>query len=126
MRFCILFLMWLGAVVVYGQTDTTRQQPAALEQDESENLAVPDPDISKEDRVEVEISELPELLQNRLENDAQYAGWEEGTVYLEKNTNEYLLHISQENTTRTYRFDEFGNALHDTVPAAIPRKRVPK
>ena len=72
-------------------------------------------DIQKEDRVEVADQDLPEQMKQELKAE-KYAGWENGNVFFEKNTEQYVLHLEAENGTRTYRFDKEGRPLETAGP----------
>jgi hypothetical protein len=72
-------------------------------------------DIRKEDRVEVRKENLPPKMQAALKED-KYAGWETGNVFFEKGTEQFILHMATDNTTRTFRFDKDGNPLETPAP----------
>lgn len=107
-------LMFASASLGYAQIDVPDQPQPALPQGEYGTQRDVDSEV-KEDRVEVPSTDIPESVVNTLENDSLYDGWKGGKVYLEKNTNEYILHLADENQgTKTFRFDNNGN------PVSIP------
>jgi hypothetical protein len=72
--------------------------------------------------VEIQSEQIPEGLRTTLRG-SQYQGWEEGTLYQEPTTGEYLLVMENDNGTasssntttqaRTYRFDKNGQLKSD-------------
>ena len=98
----ILFFMIL-TFNSYGQTDSLQQNLNNTEQ--------------KEDRVEIQKDELPAAMKTALNSDAKYKGWEDSPVYYERNTDQYLIHITGENSTQTFRFDKKGTPIVTDVPA---------
>jgi len=110
--FIFICLIFASVSFGYAQIDVPEQPQPALPQGEYGTQRVVDPEV-KEDRVEVPSPDMPESLVNTLENDSLYEGWKGGKVYLEKNTNEYILHLTDENEgTKTYRFDNNGNPVN--------------
>ena len=91
----------LSAVAVHAQDpqkkDTTQQ---------SQNY--------REDMTVVQSSEIPESLRTTLQ-DAQYTGWETGTIYTNKAKDSYVVEIKDATTnkTTTYRFDASGKPMKD-------------
>jgi hypothetical protein len=65
----------------------------------------------KEDRLLMENGELPPTLKNILDSDEKFKGWEEGTIYLDRTSGQFLLHIIRENKTETFRFDKEGTPI---------------
>lgn len=103
-RITLILLFTCLAFAVMGQ-----ENPAVMP-------AQPDTlDIRKEDRVEVNKDDLPPIMQEALK-DEKYAGWETGNVFFEKGTEQFILHIATDNTTRTFRFDKEGKPLETPAP----------
>ena len=59
---------------------------------------------ANEGMVVIEKDELPESLKQKLQSE-EYAGWENGTIYHNTNTGEYVI------APRAYRFDSKGNEM---------------
>jgi hypothetical protein len=75
----------------------------------------------KEDRVAVELIDIPDLLRLTLQQNEKYRGWENSKFYFEESSKTYLLHLSTEAGTRTYYFDENGKRIINSKKAK-PRK----
>jgi hypothetical protein len=59
----------------------------------------------------IQSTDVPSSLRTTL-GDAEYSGWEEGKVYRNTSTNEYLIVIGDEDA-KVYRFDENGSRIED-------------
>lgn len=81
------------------QQDMDRQRDQGQQQDTQNRDA-----YANEGMVIVDQNELPESLRTKLQ-DEKYAGWENGTIYHNTNTGEYVI------APRAYRFDEQGNEI---------------
>src|SRR4051794_10970701 len=80
---------------------TTTSTPQESNQEESNQMT------QKKDMVRVQSAEVPASLRKTLE-DPMYVGWENATIWRNKNTNEYSMELMSGNTTTTYRFDKSG------------------
>jgi hypothetical protein len=60
----------------------------------------------------IQSSEVPASLRSALQG-SEYSGWEEGKVYRNSTTNEYLIVIGDEDA-KVYRFDANGSRIEDT------------
>lgn len=60
----------------------------------------------------IQSSEVPASLRSTLQG-SEYSGWEEGKVYRNATTNEYLIVIGDEDA-KVYRFDANGSRIEDT------------
>ncbi len=108
----------LAAGSVYAQQDSVSSQPEPLQpQGQYGTQRVPQPagDL-KEDRAEVQRDQLPPPMLDELNTNPTYSGWEEGNVFFEKNTDQFIVHVVKENTTHTFRFDKDGNAIRTDAP----------
>lgn len=109
---CIIFLIAvLFAPAALGQ-DTLRLEPSPSMQ----RSGGPDEEIQKEDRVSVKQEDLPSAMMDLMDRDDKYSGWRSGTFFFEKNTDQFLIHIIQDNATETFRFDREGNPLMSDKP----------
>jgi hypothetical protein len=107
-------LIWLLTCLTFA---VMAQENPAVTPAQSDTL-----DIRKEDRVEVKKENLPPRMQEALKEE-KYAGWESGNVFFEKGTEQFILHIATDNTTRTFRFDKEGNPLQSPAPMDDDRSR---
>lgn len=115
-----------GSFSVTAQADSTMQDNLpATPQGQYGTQRVPDQhvDEQKEDRVEVERTALPPDMLSHLNKDSQFEGWDQSPVFYEKNTEQYLVNIVKENSTRTYRFDKQGKPLHSAQPIENTERR---
>jgi len=71
-------------------------------------------EYKKEDRIVIERSKLPDALRQTLEETDQYRGWDHSTIYFDRSTRQYILTLTDVNSTRTYKFDENGKPVTDT------------
>ncbi len=60
----------------------------------------------------IQSSEVPASLRSTLQG-SEFSGWEEGKVYRNSSTNEYLIVIGEEDA-KVYRFDANGTRVEDT------------
>jgi hypothetical protein len=60
----------------------------------------------------IQSSEVPASLRSTLQG-SEYTGWEDGKVYRNSTTNEYLIVIGEENA-KVYRFDANGSRIEET------------
>jgi hypothetical protein len=78
--------------------------------------------FKKEDRVELQIDQIPDALRLTLEQGKDYRGWHNAVIFLDRSTKEYTFHITDSTaTTRTFKFDENGNLL--PLETARPSKK---
>jgi hypothetical protein len=61
----------------------------------------------------IQSSEVPASLRSTLQG-SEYSGWEEGKVYRNSTTNEYLIVIGDEDA-KVYRFDANGTRIEDAT-----------
>lgn len=106
-------IMLLASVTASAQQDTTRfTVPQAMPQGQYGTQEISDTlNVVKEDRVEVADDAIPPAMKQELDKNPAYEGWEQGNVFFERNTSQYIVHIKKDNTTHTYRFDREGNAI---------------
>jgi hypothetical protein len=97
--------LFIGAAAVLAQ-DTTRTEPQRDQQDQQDRYRT-------EGMVEVQVADLPEVVSQTLK-DSKYSGWEEGKIYLDPESGEYLVAIEKDGqATRHYRFDRNGLDVTD-------------
>ena len=88
----------------------TKQSPSQMEQ------------YRKEDRLKVEIDQIPDALRLTLEGAETYRGWHYGEFYLDRTNNQYILHLTEDNSTRTFVFDQEGQLVSNKKPVKPKRK----
>jgi hypothetical protein len=96
---------WMMVGVANAQ-DSLRVQPSPSLPQRHEKIG--NQHEQKEDRIEVNPGDIPSKMRDALQNESKYRGWENGRLYFEKNSDQYLLHLVKENSTQTYRFDKSG------------------
>jgi hypothetical protein len=64
-----------------------------------------------QNHVRVPSEKLPEHLQKVLKNKSIYKGWHLSPVYLDKNTNLYLITIRGKDAVRVFGLDEYGKPV---------------
>jgi hypothetical protein len=64
------------------------------------------------DMESIQSSEVPASLRSTLQG-SEYSGWEEGKVYRNATTNEYLIVIGDDDA-KVFRFDANGNKIEDS------------
>jgi hypothetical protein len=111
MKTLFLTAALLVTVLCAKAQDTLQSQPVPSLPQGHHGAKGEDNATMKEDRVEVSRGDLPPLMKTALQHEEKYAGWEKGTVYFEKNSDQYIVHIVKENTTETFRFDKKGKAI---------------
>jgi hypothetical protein len=75
---------------------------------------------NQRDLVRVQSSDVPASLRSTLQG-AEYKGWENGTVYRNKTTNEYVVEVGDGTNKKTYRFDRNGKRVGDN--GAMPNDK---
>jgi len=68
-----------------------------------------------EDRVVILSNDIPVSLRVTLEDD-MYRGWENSTIYRNRQTNEYMIEIRDGSNSKIYYFDKDGKALQISGP----------
>jgi hypothetical protein len=119
----IALLSMMLVRAVNAQTDTsdhsTGKPKPELNQGPSQTKQSPSQaaQFKKEDRIIVERDKLPDALRQTLEEGQQYRGWDHSTIYFDRTTKEYILTLTDPNSTRTFRFDESGKPVTNDSPA---------
>lgn len=116
-----MIFFWICFGYASAQVIPEQLPPATDGQHETET--VPDTlDVQKEDRAEMAAERLPARMHEVLK-ETKYSGWEKGNVFFEKSTDQYILHITGPDGTRTYRFDIEGRPLESDPPARVEGER---
>ena len=62
----------------------------------------------------VESDQLPETMRRTL-NDPMYSGWENSTIYYNRENDEYSMDLGTGNNAKSYRFDSQGNPVQQST-----------
>jgi hypothetical protein len=105
----IASLLFVSVMAVNAQvnTDTTSVSDQPSVSDDQSNYT--------RDMELIQSSEVPASLRSTLQG-TEYTGWEEGKVYRNASTNEYLIVIGEEDA-KVYRFDANGTKIETPAPA---------
>lgn len=106
----LAFLLTVSELLA--QTDSTTFKHG-LPVDEDDTVAVfPQTDLfPPENVVLLSPSQIPKKVKKALQKGDQYSGWERGAVYLDKNTNLFLVEIKQGNSSRIFGLDDSGRPV---------------
>jgi hypothetical protein len=100
--------LFLTAGAVYAQ-DTTQRTDPSQRPGQEEPLQQPQ-DQYRSDLAPIPADQVPDALRKTLEG-SEYKGWENATLYQNKNTKEYQLEMMQGDVPRIYRFDQNGQPI---------------
>jgi len=99
-----LLLVSVMAVNAQVSQDTTKTSPGStMSTDPSSNYT--------KDMEVIQSTDVPASLKSTLQA-SEYAGWEQGKVYRNTTTNEYLIVIGDEDA-KVFRFDANGSRIED-------------
>lgn len=110
MKNALLLFVLMASLSVATAQDSLQVQPSpALPQGQYGTPG--QSEEKKEDRVAIQVSEIPHQMKATLEANEKYKGWEKGQVYFDRSADQYIVHVVEENATRTYRFEKNGREL---------------
>jgi len=98
-----------------GTTTPSGTSGSTLETETTISTEQPSTSWRAEDRVVIVSSDIPASLRVTLEDDT-YRGWENSTIYRNRETNEYMIEIRDGSNSRIYYFDKDGKALQISGP----------
>jgi hypothetical protein len=98
-------MLLFGVVAVKAQ-DTLNSSKPKQENQSSYQQGVP------KNYYIVKSEELPSSLRTTLRGD-EYTGWESGTFYQNRSTNQYLVRVGTGNDAKSYYFDKNGKRIKD-------------
>lgn len=106
LMFTIASLLFVSVMAVNAQvsTDTSSVSGQPPVSDDMSNYT--------RDMEMIQSSEVPASLRSTLQG-SEYTGWEEGKVYRNSTTNEYLIVVGDEDA-KVFRFDANGTRIEDT------------
>jgi hypothetical protein len=119
----LIVLIFLGNVAFAQTNPGNENQPPSETPGEYGTPRKPRLEDQKEDRMEISKEKLPPLMLQELENNPRYEGWEEGNVFYEQNTDQFIVHVKRDNTTQTFRFDKEGRPLKNNESLDVPDKK---
>lgn len=64
-----------------------------------------------EDKKRISAEELPAPVRETLESGDHYAGWKEGVIFEDRNTEEYIIELKEGAKTKSYRFNKEGRPI---------------
>jgi len=108
-------MLFVGVSVSFAQQDSTSSQsqrkPAEItnptQSTPSDSRLKEANQYNTKDMLKIQQSEMPDNLKATLQN-AQYKGWENGTLYRTKGGDGYLIEMKDGNRTQVHRFDANG------------------
>ena len=110
--FVLATVTWLCAVNVFAQDDSTRYIFGLPVNDDDSVGRFPDSDRAPVNVIiPVAAHELPGSLREVLEAEDQYEGWQDSTVYLQKNTGIYLVPIRNDKRVKIFGLNEKGDPV---------------
>ncbi|HYG19933.1 MAG TPA: hypothetical protein VD816_13440 [Ohtaekwangia sp.] len=91
------------SAAVYGQADTSGvDSMRAAHPDEWYHQQLPHDAGPPKDSIQVDYTSLPRALQATLKRNDDYEGWEQGEIYLNRNTAVYQVHIVRDSILYVY------------------------
>jgi hypothetical protein len=98
-------MLMVGMIAVNAQDTLNTNKPQTQSQS-GYNTQVP------KDFVTIKVDDVPSSLRTTLRGD-EYTGWESGTFYQNKSTNQYLVQVGTGNDMKSYYFDRGGKRVKD-------------
>lgn len=97
---------------VYSQDDSTRYIFGLPVSDDDTVEQFLERDLEpKENLQAVPVSKLPSEVHEALVKEEQYRGWQDSTIYFDKNTRLFMVHVKTGASIRIYGLDENGNPV---------------
>lgn len=111
--FCIAAaLVLLGNFPAFGQDDSTRYIHGIPVSDDDTVRNFPQRDRQPDNRYRpLSVAELPSGLLKVLDEEPQYDGWRDSTVYFEVNTDLYIVPVKYDGGVKIFGLQEDGNAV---------------
>jgi hypothetical protein len=101
-----------GATAVCAQEDSTRYIfGLPVSEDDTASQVVANDLEPKNRYTPVSANDLPEKLRNVLQKKEQYRGWQDSTIYLERNTGLYIVPIKYDEGVKLFGFSENGHPV---------------
>lgn len=104
-------LLLLGVFPVFGQ-DSTRYIHGLPVSDDDTVRNFPQTDRQPDNKYRaLAVKDLPSRLRKTLDEEPQYEGWRDSTVYLEINTDLYIVPVKYDGGIKVFGLKEDGNAV---------------
>lgn len=94
----------MGVVAVNAQDSTQQTQPVSPTLQINQQIP--------QDFSLITVDEIPASLKTSLTG-AEYTGWEQGSFYRNRTTNQYLVRVGTGNDQKSYYFDKNGKRAKD-------------
>ncbi len=107
----LVSLMAVNAQVTQQDTQLTQDTTGISDQSGQPGVMGDDQSNYSRDMEVIQSTDVPSNLRTTL-GEAEYSGWEEGKVYRNTSTNEYLIVIGDEDA-KVFRFDANGQKIED-------------
>jgi|GEM_PF-5513888 len=105
--FCVLLVLQ-----THGQDDSTQYIDGIPVTESDTARDFPSNDFYPKDHHElIQRTKLPVQLRKVLDHNSLYHGWQQFPVYLDKNSNLYMIRIKQENILKVFGLDDHGNVV---------------
>lgn len=112
--FIALTLLFGAAVAVSAQdsTSTEAQDTTVIKLEGSSQYRIDDMEADDKDRKEIDASELPEVITEKLQG-TDYNGWTVNRVYTKEKNGEsmYKVELRQGDEIKKVKFDAMGNVI---------------
>ena len=106
------WILTMSFTQVFSQEDSTLYINGLPVSEDDTARQVPHSDLEpKNDLTVVTEHALPDKLRTVLENETQYRGWRDTSIYLQKNTGIYLVPIKTEKSVKIFGLNESGNPV---------------
>jgi hypothetical protein len=113
----VAFILFSGATG-YAQADSTRYIRGLPVSDDDTARQFPQEDLEPQDKIMVVPPyKLPSEVREALENQPQYQGWQDSTVYFDKNTRLYIVPVKNNEGIELYGLNENGEPVTFNVVA---------
>jgi len=98
--------------VSFGQTDSTRYINGLPVTEDDTVQGFPQQDLGPKTHLQVVAPDnLPDKLLKTLEEQDQYRGWRDTTVYFDTNIDLYLIHVKTDDGVQIYGMTDKGNPV---------------
>ena len=109
----LILLISIAAINAFAQTPVPKSDTATIviQQGDPAIETLPRGLDYVEDKKQIALEELPDPVRETLESDPRYVGWRDATIFHEQNKDEYLVEVSKDGKTTTYRLDKDGKPI---------------
>jgi hypothetical protein len=112
MRSVFLAAALLAGAASFAQNDSTRYINGLPVTEDDTARAFPQQDLEPKTHLRVvSPDKLPEKLLKTLQDEEQYLGWSDTTVYYDENIDLYLVHVKREDGVQIYGMTDKGKPV---------------